>query len=119
MQNNQLSSKVKISVQDFGIGILPEDQEKLFKPFQRVQTEQSAQLNPNGNGLGLYICRSIARCMGGDITMKSVVGVGTTMTLVLNLERVKVNLKQLVQRDLSPMQQRSTILQFNFSDQVA
>ena len=41
--------------------------------------------------------------MGGDIIMKSVVGEGTTMTLELNLERVKVNLKQLAKRDLSPI----------------
>ena len=61
--------QIKISVKDTGCGISPQDQQKLFKPFAKLQS--SSQLNPNGIGLGLSICKSICIGLGGNIQITS------------------------------------------------
>ena len=60
---------IQLSVQDNGPGISAEDQTKLFKPF--VKLEAHKHLNPNGNGLGLNICKLICQNLGGDIIVES------------------------------------------------
>ena len=71
-----------IDVQDSGIGI-PEDKlESVFEPF--VQAEASTTRRFGGTGLGLTISRGFARAMGGDITVTSVQGQGTTFSLWLD-----------------------------------
>lgn len=74
----------EITVSDTGIGISPEDQEKLFTRFYQV--ESSADRRYMGTGLGLVICKSLVELMGGSLTVNSVVGKGTTFTILLNLE---------------------------------
>jgi signal transduction histidine kinase len=68
---------VSISLTDQGIGISKENQKQLFQPFFRVRNEENKSFNPNGNGLGLSICKQIAKCLGGDILVDSTVGVGS------------------------------------------
>ncbi len=75
--------RVRFSVADTGIGISPDDQALLFKPF--VQTAVDTTLHVGGTGLGLTICQRLANMMGGSIEMASQVGVGTTMTFELSL----------------------------------
>ncbi|WP_374295959.1 sensor histidine kinase [Sphingomonas sp.] len=65
-------------VTDRGKGIAPADQTRIFEKFERVDPSE-----PGGNGLGLYIARRLARAMGGDLTVESVVGEGATFTLSL------------------------------------
>ena len=74
---------VEISVQDTGIGISSEDQRKLFEPFQQV--DAGATRRVGGTGLGLVISREITQKMGGELTLESDPGKGTTtrMTLIL------------------------------------
>ena len=60
---------IKISVTDNGPGISLLDQSKLFKPFSKL--EANAELNPNGIGLGLSICKVICNGLGGDIVVSS------------------------------------------------
>jgi signal transduction histidine kinase len=74
------TGKVWISVQDSGVGI-PEDSLKhIFQRFYRVQTTEHVA---SGTGLGLSITKRIIDSHGGEITVKSKLGEGTTYTLYL------------------------------------
>jgi len=70
-----------IEIADTGIGIKDEDIHKLFGDF--VQINMAANKGVEGTGLGLVIARNICRAMGGDITVKSVYGEGSTFTVKL------------------------------------
>ena len=70
-----------IAVEDTGCGIGEDDVQRLFSPFVQVGDGQRA----GGTGLGLTISRRLAECMGGSITCRSELGVGTTFELHLPL----------------------------------
>ncbi|HEX2717209.1 MAG TPA: ATP-binding protein [Gemmatimonadaceae bacterium] len=70
-----------LRVTDSGIGISPSRQISMFEPF--VQGEQGKTRTHGGTGLGLTISRRLARLMGGDLTVESVEGEGSTFTLWL------------------------------------
>jgi signal transduction histidine kinase len=72
-----------VAVIDRGVGISPEDQVKLFTRFGRVQSTQHVQ----GTGLGLWLSREIARMHGGDLTVQSDAGTGSTFVLAVPLRR--------------------------------
>jgi signal transduction histidine kinase len=71
----------RCAVHDTGIGIAPEDMERIFEPFQRV--EQDRVVREEGTGLGLAVSRRLARLLGGDLTAESKLGVGSTFTVRL------------------------------------
>jgi len=77
-------SAVSISVRDNGIGIAPENLERIFEPF--VQAGRASVAADRGVGLGLAISRQLARAMGGDLRAESAIGVGSTFTLTLPRE---------------------------------
>lgn len=74
---------VALRVRDTGIGIDAQDQARLFRPFEQVRT--TSIVRADGSGLGLDICRRLADLMGGEITVESRLGVGTTMSLLVRL----------------------------------
>ena len=75
--------RLSIVVADTGIGIAPDRLEEVFESFQQADTSTTRQYG--GTGLGLTICRNLARAMGGDITVRSAPGLGATFTVDLPL----------------------------------
>jgi signal transduction histidine kinase len=70
-----------INIADQGVGIGRSQQSMLFTRFGRLVTPETSHIR--GTGLGLYLAREIARLHGGDITLKSQVGRGTTFTVTM------------------------------------
>jgi two-component system sensor histidine kinase SenX3 len=74
-------SWVTIEVEDHGIGIAEQHRERIFERFYRVDRARSRA--SGGTGLGLAIVRNTARAHGGEVTIQSELGVGSTFTLKL------------------------------------
>lgn len=70
-----------VRVKDTGIGISEKELKKIFQKFYR--TPGAIAVEQNGSGLGLYIARNIVRRHGGEITVESVEGRGTTVSITL------------------------------------
>ena len=68
-----------LQIIDQGRGIPPEDLERVFDRFERV--EDPLNMTTSGAGLGLYIVKSLAEGLGGDVRLSSVLGEGTTVTV--------------------------------------
>ena len=73
------AERVKISVIDTGIGISPEHQRRIFERFYRVDKSRSKETG--GTGLGLSIVKHAVQFHNGNVTLKSEVGKGTTVTV--------------------------------------
>lgn len=73
-------ARIWIEVRDSGPGIAPELQQRLFMPFERLGAERQ---QVEGTGLGLAVSRQLVRAMGGDITLDSAPGQGSTFAVAL------------------------------------
>jgi signal transduction histidine kinase len=71
-------------VRDSGVGIGPDDLNRLFRPFSQV--DSSVTRRHGGTGLGLAISQRLCRLMGGDITVQSTPGEGSTFTIAMPAE---------------------------------
>jgi signal transduction histidine kinase len=78
--------RFKLSVNDSGLGIKPEDLHRIFKKFE--QLEDGASRRYEGTGLGLTLTEKIVELQGGTIRVESVVGKGSSFTVVLPLSIV-------------------------------
>ena len=79
-------SKVRFWVKDTGEGIATDDQKRIFERFARASTSRRRS---EGAGLGLSIVRAIVQAHGGKIYLKSILGTGSTFTIVLPKEPTK------------------------------
>ena len=84
LESDDQGLRYVVDVQDSGIGIPADKLDTVFEPF--VQAEASTTRRFGGTGLGLTISRGFARAMGGDITIRSVYGQGTTFSVWLPLQ---------------------------------
>jgi signal transduction histidine kinase len=78
VRGQRTATHVQLQVQDTGSGIPPAQRAAIFEPLYTTK--------PGGTGLGLYIVQEIIAAHGGQVTMESVVGQGTTFTVTLPLE---------------------------------
>ena len=82
-KHNDTDATIKISVSDDGIGISPEQQERIFNSFE--QAESSTTRKYGGTGLGLAISKNIIELMGGRIWLESDVGKGSIFSFVITV----------------------------------
>lgn len=73
------NTTIVVQVKDNGMGIAPEDLEKIFEPFYRGANSHQVR----GHGLGLSICKKIVQLHNGQIDVDSIQGQGTTFTVIL------------------------------------
>ena len=81
VQFSAADGAVDVSVVDAGPGIAADEQERVFERFYRI--EDPLTMRTGGSGLGLHISRQLARAMGGDVTLRSSPGDGSTFVLRL------------------------------------
>jgi DNA-binding response OmpR family regulator len=79
---------VTVSVTDQGLGIGKEDLKRLFTKFYRVDSAMTREIG--GTGLGLSICKNIIELLGGEITVKSKLGSGSTFAFTLPVAAVDI-----------------------------
>ncbi len=99
----QDGENLRISVSDTGIGISAEALPRIFKEFQQADNTTTRQYG--GTGLGLSISRNLARLLGGDITVDSELGKGSTFTLVIPIQYGHRPIAQQVDHEPVPVKQ--------------
>jgi signal transduction histidine kinase len=82
---------IVLQVVDSGVGIAPADLERIFDEFEQVNAGPRGDSMQRGTGLGLAISRRLARLLGGDVTVESEVGRGSTFTVWLPVNPADLN----------------------------
>ncbi|HZH38923.1 MAG TPA: ATP-binding protein, partial [Bacillales bacterium] len=78
------NNNVVFSISDTGLGIAPEDQQRIFEQF--IQIESPTQNRVKGTGLGLPLCLKLAELLGGNVSVESELGVGSTFVATIPLQ---------------------------------
>ncbi len=80
-EDTQRPARMRFDVIDTGIGLTAEQQARLFQPFSQADTSVTRKYG--GTGLGLAISQRLARALGGDLTVRSTVGKGSTFSVTV------------------------------------
>ena len=105
--NLKNETSLVISVEDTGRGIKPEQIDKLFAKFERLEEDRNTTLE--GTGLGLAITKKLVEMMGGKIVVQSVYGSGSKFTIYLK-QKIDINIK-----DLKNIKRKQIQLQTDFT----
>ncbi|MGB3509281.1 MAG: response regulator [Microcoleaceae cyanobacterium] len=89
--------EIEFAVKDTGIGISPEQQNRLFKPFSQVDASTTRKYG--GTGLGLVICKRLAEMMGGEVWVESILDKGSTFYFTIMAE-ITDSLPEIIPVDL-------------------
>ncbi|MEM9542937.1 MAG: response regulator [Cyanobacteria bacterium P01_E01_bin.42] len=81
--NNKQQTTIHFEIEDTGMGIASEERDRLFEAFTQTQSGEDIQ---EGTGLGLLISRRFIRLMGGDITVRSTLGRGSTFSFDIQVD---------------------------------
>jgi len=92
---------VRFSVQDTGIGIAPQDQERVFEEFSQV--DSPVQRTAKGTGLGLPLSRKLATILGGTATVESTPGIGSIFHLTIPMQFQEVREEETPALDAEPV----------------
>jgi two-component system cell cycle sensor histidine kinase PleC len=88
-RDDPLGERVRVSVQDTGIGIAPQDLERLARPFEQVESQHAK--TTQGTGLGLALTKALVELHGGLLDLKSAPGQGTTASFSLPIRQTRPN----------------------------
>lgn len=83
----RIDNVLEFSVKDTGVGIIPEDIDRIFEPFERIVTTTTYVIQ--GTGLGLPITKLLTEHMGGRISVQSQTGIGSEFTVCMPIDEVE------------------------------
>ena len=112
-EHDELSRKITLSIQDSGIGISEQDQEKIFHPFTQLEDTVTRQFG--GVGMGLAIVKQLLESLDGDLKLESQPGQGTTITIYMILETAEDQLRAHSSVDEEKLGQLKQLMEDDFT----